>query len=229
MHDGGEIVLRHMAWQPVDEPFEIAIVLALGQLVLLRPACDLPPVVIAGLAEICEAQSGPVDAVQLGERFGCGRVDSAAGFRRRIRQGVVVEDAALQPVHHVERCAHHLPAGLEKQGGRHWDIGRCKRADDPELAIDGMGGGQHRAGRLLAQHQPALREGHEEGGVGLSAADALQMHRPLQAGDGAKQVVPQPPRIEIGRLIAVTREGPGGRSGPDSSCPPISASPRRSR
>ena len=123
-------------------------------------------------------------------------------MRRRIGQGVVVEDAAVQPVHHVERRAHHLPPGLEEQRRRHRHVGVGKRPDDPEFAIDGMGGGQHRSGGLLAQHQPALREGDEEGGVGLPAADAFQMHRPIEAGNGAKQVVAKPPRVEIGGLVA---------------------------
>jgi hypothetical protein len=40
---------------------------------------------------------------------------------------------------------------------------------------------QHGAGWLFAQDQAPVVEGDEKRGVGLPAADGLELHRPLQA------------------------------------------------
>ena len=64
VHDRRLVARRDGAGQPRDQPVHRLDLLGLGRAVLLRPAVDLAREVVAGLAEVVEADRLVVDAVQ---------------------------------------------------------------------------------------------------------------------------------------------------------------------
>ncbi|MFT3818900.1 MAG: hypothetical protein QM750_14880 [Rubrivivax sp.] len=76
---------------------------------------------------------------------------------------------------------------MVEQHRRHRQRRAGQRAHHAVFTVDGMGRRQHGAGRLLAQHEPAVVVADEERGVGLPAADGHQAHGAGQAADLAPQ------------------------------------------
>jgi len=168
------VVRRQVPWQPFGDRLEDADPLARRFPQLLRPARELPLEIIARPPEIGEPDFFRPDGMQLRHGFGHGEIDLTAPLRRQARQGAVVEDAPLQPLHQVEGRAEQLLVLVVEHRARNRDIGGGQRLDDAVLAVDGMRAAQDRPGRLLAQHHAAPAEIDEIGGVGLAATDPLQ-------------------------------------------------------
>ena len=70
----------------------------------------------------------------------------------------------------------------EQAHGGDRDGAAGERGLDTVFAVHGMGGGQQRARRLLAQHILGARRVQVEGGVGLAALELADGERALEAG-----------------------------------------------
>jgi hypothetical protein len=198
--DRGLVVGRHVGGKPLDQAVDLGDLAGARELPLLRPAPELAGEVGAGPAVIGKAETGPIGRVQLRHGLGHGEVHGPPLLGLDARQRVVVEDAALDALHDVEGRADHVALGLEKQGRRHRHVGLRKRPHDPELAVDGMGGGQDLARRLLAQHETAVVEGDEEGRVRLPARDAGQPHGAAQARQRLAEEGVKAGRVKLRRV-----------------------------
>ena len=173
------VILRQVRRQPFGQRLQIGNRLAGGLVKLLRPAGDLALEIVSRTAVIGKADLVGLHGMELRQRLGHAEIDAAALLRREIRQGRVLEDAAVEPLHQVERRAQRLVVVMEQDRTRHRHAGRRQGLQHAIFAIDGMGAAQDRAGRLLAQHQPARAVIDEIGRVGLAAADDLQPHLAL--------------------------------------------------
>ena len=87
MHDRDALLHRQGARQPFDQLLELRDVLGLGGAILLGPAIDLAREIIAGLAEIAEADIVGIVGVQLRQRLDLAGEDLAPLFRRLAAAG----------------------------------------------------------------------------------------------------------------------------------------------
>src|SRR5581483_585731 len=140
-------------------------------------AIDLATEVIAGLAEIAEANRLVVDLVKRGDDRVHGVVDRPPLAFLELGQGRVPENAALDVIHDVESGADDVVVEAKRiaAGDRH--AGVAKGGDDPVLAIDGVRGGEQLPRRLPPQHVALLAGGQAKGRVRLPAAELLDRKR----------------------------------------------------
>ena len=187
--DGGLVVFRGGARQPLDQPLHLFQVDRLGRLVLLGPARDLALHVVAFAAEALKAYRAIVRVVKIGEGLARRHMDRMAFRRGVVGQGLVPKDAALDHVHDVEDGADHLFVRTQTVRLRYGKAGGIEGRDDAELAVDGVGRGQQLA-RRLAPHD-VLPGGRDElvGRVRLAPLELTDLQRPLVPGDvGASSI-----------------------------------------
>ena len=76
---------------------------------------------------------------------------------REAGEGGFPDDAPLDEVHDEEGRADDVRVLAQAVDVGDGEAGRAKRAHHARLALDGVGAGQQRAGRLAAQHEGAAR------------------------------------------------------------------------
>ena len=177
--DGRLVARRDVPRQPIREPVDRRVVAGARGLPLLRPAPDLAREVVAGPSEPLEPDRPPIGHVEAGQRLDHAVIDAGARLARQLRQGRLPEDAAPQALHQVEGRADHAAVVAEQDRAGHRHVGLRERLDHPVLAVDGVGGGQELARRLLAQHVFAAIRDDQEGRVRLPAAHLAQLDEAL--------------------------------------------------
>jgi hypothetical protein len=97
--------------KPVHHPVErrVVVVAAAELGPLLRPAIELASKIVSGLAEIAEPQCLIIKPVDGGERGAHRAEQFGALFAREARRRKIVENAAVQPFHEIERRTDNLP------------------------------------------------------------------------------------------------------------------------
>ena len=91
--------------EPFDQPVHRLDLLRFGGAILLGPAANLTGEVVAGLAEISEADRHRIDRVKSGQPGDHRVVDRAAFLRMHVGQTRIPEIAARGVFHHEERRA----------------------------------------------------------------------------------------------------------------------------
>ncbi len=171
--------------------------LGLGGLVLLGPAVDLAQHVVAGTAEVLQADGLVVGVVQVGERLQGGHVDGVALGRLVLRQGLVPEDAALDHVHHVEHGADHALVLAQAVGARHRETRGAEGRDHPVFPVHRVRRRQQLARRLAAHDVLPGRGDQLVGGIGLTALELAHLQRAGIALDVRLHPIVQPRFIEL--------------------------------
>ena len=181
--DRNALLFRHRLRQPLGELFEFRNVLGLGGAVLLGPAIDLPRKIIAGLAEIAEADRLRIEQMQLGQRLDLAGENLAAIVRRLARQRGIPQHPALFHRHDVEGGTDHAVVGAERIGLRDRKALLAQRGDDAEFAIHRMRRRQQFAERPAAHHIGSSGRIEPVGRVGLAALELQDGQRSLIAFD----------------------------------------------
>ena len=234
-----------VALEPCDEVVHRGLRLEIGGAVLPGPAFDLAGYVVGGAAVIGQADGGGVDGVEMGEGSGHVREGRAAMVRTDTGHGAVGVDAAGSVIHDEEGGADDGGVVAEEAHAGNRDVGWAEGLHDAIFALDGVGGGEKGATRLLAQDVGGGGGLQVEGRVGLAPlelsdfdsgfdpwklSDEVALERRLvEAMVGQDRDEFGPTRFEP-RLRAPFRHGcgqggiwrvPGGRAGADG--------PRRGR
>ncbi|GCC47655.1 hypothetical protein chiPu_0032042, partial [Chiloscyllium punctatum] len=158
-------------------------VLRLGRAVLLGPAIDLPRKIVAGLAEIAEADLFRIEDVQLRQRLDLAGEDFPPRVRLLARQGRIPEHPPLLHRHDVEGRADHRIVGAQRIGFRDREILLAERRNHAELSIDRMGRRQQLTKRTAAHHVVAAGGFELVRRVGLAALELQDLERALIALD----------------------------------------------
>ena len=169
--------------QPFDQPLHVRHVLGLGQLVLLGPAIDLAAEIVAGLAEVGEADSLHIDIVQCSQGVDHREIGVAAVSGRGAGHGPVPDRFPVDHVHDVEPRADHRVIGAQAELPRRRKAGLVERVLDLVFAVDRVGAGQQRAERLAPQNIVAALRLDLVGRVRLPALELGQAQRALEAID----------------------------------------------
>jgi len=197
VRDGRLVARRDMVGKPCGQALDVGNIASLRRLVLAGPARHLTGEVIARLAIVGKADGAPVDLMQTHERVVHGIVDRRTLRGRRVREARLVEDAAIEPLHHVKRRADDRAVVAEQQRLRHRHVGGCERRHDTVLAVDRMGRWQQLPGRLLAQDEiAAAAEGDEIGRIGLASADGGEAHFSARLRQSRAEIGLQPTAVE---------------------------------
>ena len=142
--------VRDVLRQPFDQPVHGLVGAGDRGLVLLAPARDLALEIVAGPAEIGQAECGHIQLVQRGDDAVHLVVDRRALLARHARQRLVPEHAALHELHHVEGAADDRFVLAQQVHARHRHLAAGQRVHDPELALHRMGRGQQPGRRARA-------------------------------------------------------------------------------
>ncbi|MNN53051.1 hypothetical protein D3C81_1677840 [compost metagenome] len=118
------------------------------------------------------------------------------------RQRLVVDDAARQEVHDVERAAQDGEVFAVQVDPRHRYVAVAQRLHDAELTVDGMRRGQQLSRRPGAQHVLLRTARDPVGRVGLAARQALQRQPGLRDQAFAVQQSRQRGAVESGTACA---------------------------
>ena len=205
------VIVRQMRGQPVGDRLQLGNALARRFPQLFGPARDLALEIVSGAAEIAETDLIGLHRMELRQCLGHAEIEATPLGGRETGQGGIMEDAALQPLHQIERRAERLGIGMEEHGARHRHIRLRQRLKHTELAVDRMGSAQDRPGRLLAQNQATRSPIDEIGRIGLAAADAFE--REFAGAELRLQDISQSGRIKIdaGRHWGCHRVSPAPR------------------
>ncbi len=175
------VIRRQVLLEPGDDLVDIRQVLGLRGAVLLGPARQLAGEIVAGPAEIAEADGRRIDHVQGGERRVHRVIDRRALLVGDLGDRRVPDDPAIDEFHHVEGGADDALVLAEDMHLRHGNGRAAERLHHAIFAVDGMGGLEELPRRLLAQHGAATRMAQHEGRVRLPAGELLRLHRPAEA------------------------------------------------
>ena len=211
--DRGLIVGGNVLGQPDEQMFHGLDALGLRGAILLGPAVDLSREVAPRPAEVRQAQSLPVLAMQPREHVVHGIVDGRALGRRAAGQKRIDHDAAAHPVHHVEDRPNDLGILAEHPRLRHGHVGLAEGGEDAILAIHRVRGGQEFARRLAPQHVLVSRGGQAIGRVGLATLELAHRDGPAEAVDVLGQIALERGHVEAMRLPH--GNGVGGERGLD--------------
>jgi hypothetical protein len=160
------VIGRHTGLEPFDQPIHVGDGFRLGGPVLAGPARELALEIVAGLAEIAEADGANIDIVQGGKRGIHGIVDRRPlVIAGSVRQRRIPEDAAIEIFHDIEHAADRGFLAREMQHARHWHSRAGQRTHHPEFAVDLMRGFQQLSRRLGAKHIAAAGSGQEVGRI----------------------------------------------------------------
>ena len=179
--DGGAVVLGNIVRQPRHQVVHGRHFIGLGGFVLGAPALHLALHVALGLAEIAQAGGLIVDAVQLGQGVDLvvvkvGALVLGQGFQLRLG-----EHPAGHEIHHVEAGADHVIVFAQQVHGRHRHLAVfAERLHDAVFPVHLVGGRQHLARRLLAQHVFPVAALQQVGGVGLPALELAHLERAVE-------------------------------------------------
>ena len=198
MGEGGRAVVGGcMVTQPGLEPVQVRDRLARARFQLAGPAVDLPLEVVPGTPEIAKADVFGAHRMHRRHGVGDSHPEGRALCGIGLGQGAIREDAALDPLHQVERRADHvgIVAVENRRGDRH--VCRMQRLDNAVFAVDRVRALEDRAVRLLAQHHPAAAPPHEVGGVGLPARDAVD-REVVRRSKSLGEEVARPIGVEVG-------------------------------
>ena len=198
VHDGGFVACGNVVRQPGDEIVHGLDFFRFGGLVLLAPAPDLAREIIAGLAEIGQADGLVIHLVQHRDDAVHFVVDRGALGLGHAGQGLIPQHAPLDAVHDVEGAPDHALVLAQGVGLGYRDIGLAQRGDHAELALDRMRRGQQfRRGPGLGAHRIALAAGAQPiSRVGLAALELLDFEAACEPLDMRAQIRVQPGDVE---------------------------------
>ena len=174
-----QLAVGHALGQPRDDAIErrVVVVAAPELRPLLGPALQLSREVVAGPAVVGEADRCDVEAVDRRHRADHRIEQRRALVARQPRCRELVEHAAVELLHQVERRAEHFAVGAVVQRSRHRHVGVAQRAEHAVLAVDRVRRRQHHPARLLAQHRLPPTAAQEVGGVRHAALGAAHFQR----------------------------------------------------
>ena len=132
------VVCGHVFRQPAHELVHGLNSFGLCGLILRRPAANLTFEVIAGLAEVAEAGSVYIDAVQFGEHAIHVVIDRSAIGVVEFRQCRIPENSAFNIGHDVEHAADYMVVLTQVIGLRDRDVGIGECGNDAEFPVNGM-------------------------------------------------------------------------------------------
>jgi acyl-CoA dehydrogenase len=195
--DGRPLVARRVCGKPADQLVHRGNGMRLGGLVLPRPQRDLPGEVAGRLAEAIEPHRAPVDRMQVGHDLAHGGINGAALGRRQAGQCGVAEHAAFGEIHHIEWGADNRSVLAQQAGRDDRHTAPLQRMHDAVFALDHVRRWQQLPRRLLAQHVTPPPTFHNEGRVGLTAAELANGKVCGKTVEVLGEIVGEPVGIEL--------------------------------
>ena len=174
MGNGGLIGGRQVLRQPLHEFVHGGHLVSFGRQVLLAPARDLPSDITFGSTIITQAHRIHVYRMQCRQGINGRQVRRHPLLTIQRPQRRVVDYAAFQKVHDVERRTDDVAVFTQSPGGRHGHAGVFgQSAHDFVFPLHHVSGGQCFPGRLFAQNVLAAVGVQQKRGVRLSALELL--------------------------------------------------------
>jgi hypothetical protein len=137
------------------------------------PSLQLPTQEALGSPEVPEPDTLGVHGVESHQGVQQFRADPASGGRVHPGEPRVVEDGAVDEIHHVERGADDVDVGAQNERRRHRYVRTRESRDHPELPRHVVRGGQHVTERRPTQHPGPGSVGDPVCEVGPAAGDQL--------------------------------------------------------
>ena len=170
-------------WQPFDQPLHFGHRLGFGEPVLLGPAINLPPEIIAGFAEVGQPRRLDIDIVECRQRVDHRFISKTAFGRVRTGHCAVPDCPALDHVHDVEPAADDAIVGAQavRLGDR--KAGRVEARNNLIFAVHRMCARQQHAQRLATENIRTAFGIQPVGRVRLATGELQRLDRAFKTGN----------------------------------------------